>query len=474
MRTVNKHYIGGVWVTGQNGRMHSVINPATEQVCSQVMLGTEQDVNAAVAAAIEARSHFATTSKEQRVALLGAILTEYARRRDEIAQVITEEMGCPISLSMAAQAAVGMAHLQATMAALQNFSFEDLHGRSRVFYEPVGVTAMITPWNWPMNQIVAKVAAALAAGCVMVLKPSEMAPGCAVIFAEILHAAGVPAGVFNLVNGEGTGVGKALARHPDVDMISFTGSTRAGIAVAENAAASVKRVHQELGGKSPNVILRGADLQKAVVAGTRALMMNSGQSCNAPSRMLVPEELHEEAVAIAASVADSIPLGDPALAGPHIGPLANSAQYSKVTALISQAVESGAKLAAGGAERPAGMTRGFYVKPTVFAGVANSMRIAREEIFGPVLCILPYRDEADAVRIANDTPYGLAAHVWAQDDTTALAVARRLRAGSIHINGASVDFSMPFGGFKQSGNGREFGAHGIKEFLEAKSIMGPA
>ena len=474
MRNLHYHYIGGAWVEGDKSRAHAVVNPATEQVCAEVRLGTERDVNAAVSAAIAARDKFAATIKEERFALLQAILGEYAKRRDELAAVITEEMGCPISLSKAAQAAVGMAHLQATTAALQTFSFEQQQGRSRLVFEPVGVAALITPWNWPMNQIVAKVAAAVAAGCTMVLKPSEIAPGNAVIFAEIMHAAGVPAGVFNLVNGDGPVVGEALARHPDVDMVSFTGSTRAGVLVAKNAAATVKRVHQELGGKSPNVILRGADLTQAVTAGIRVLMMNSGQSCNAPSRMLVPAELHEQATAIAASVANAIQVGDPAQEGSHIGPLANSNQYLKVKALIAQAVDAGARLAAGGAERPASMARGFYIRPTVFAGVANSMQIAREEIFGPVLCVIPYQDEAEAVQIANDTPYGLAAHVWASSHDAALPVARRLRAGSIHINGASVDFSMPFGGFKQSGNGREFGAHGIKEFLEAKAIMTPA
>lgn len=474
MRYLHDHYINGEWVKGDRGRAHAVINPSTEEVCAEVLLGTQRDVDAAVSAATAARDKFAATSKEERIALLQAVLTEYAKRRDDLAAVITEEMGCPISLSKAAQAAVGMAHLQATIAALQTFTFEQRQGRSTLVLDPVGVAALITPWNWPMNQIVTKVAAALAAGCTMVLKPSEVAPGNAVIFAEIMHAAGVPAGVFNLVNGDGPVVGEALARHADVDMVSFTGSTRAGVLVAQAAAATVKRVHQELGGKSPNIILRGADLTQAVTAGTRVLMMNSGQSCNAPSRMLVPEELHEQAVAIAAKVANSIPVGDPGQEGPHIGPLANSNQLMKVKTLISAALDAGARLAAGGAERPSEMARGFYVRPTIFAGVSNDMRIAREEIFGPVLCLIPYRDEADAIRIANDTPYGLAAHVWASSHDAALPVARRLRAGSIHINGASVDFSMPFGGFKQSGNGREFGAHGIREFLDAKAIMNPA
>jgi aldehyde dehydrogenase (NAD+) len=474
VRNLHHHFIGGEWVPGDPSRAHVVVNPATEEACAEVRLGTERDVNAAVSAAAAARDSFAATTKEERIELLQAILAEYAKRRDELAFVITEEMGCPISLSKMAQAASGMAHLQATITALQAFSFEQQLGRSRLVYEPIGVAALITPWNWPLNQIVAKVAAAIAAGCTMVLKPSEVAPGNAVIFAEIMQAAGVPAGVFNLVNGDGAVVGEALTRHLDVDMVSFTGSTRAGVLVAKSAAETVKRVHQELGGKSPNVILRDADLARAVPAGLRVLMMNSGQSCNAPSRMLVPAELHDEAVVIASAVANAIALGDPEQEGPHLGPLANLNQYSKVKALISQALAAGAHLAAGGAERPAALARGFYVKPTVFANVTNDMQIAREEIFGPVLCLIPYQDEAEAIRIANDTPYGLAAHVWASTHDAALPVARRLRAGSIHINGASVDFSMPFGGFKQSGNGREFGAHGIKEFLEAKAIMNPA
>jgi aldehyde dehydrogenase (NAD+) len=471
MRSLSNHYIDGGWVASQGGRMHAVINPATERACAETVLGTALDVDAAVAAAVRARDTFAATTKEQRLALLAAVLAEYAKRRGEIAQVITEEMGCPISLSKAAQATAGMAHLQATIDALKDFSFEEERGRSRVLQEPIGVAALITPWNWPMNQIVAKVAPAIAAGAVMVLKPSELAPSNACIFAEIMHAAGVPPGVFNLINGDGAEVGEALSRHPDIDMISITGSTRAGVAVAKNAASTVKRVHQELGGKSPNVILRGAALRKAVTAGTLAMMLNSGQSCNAPSRMLVPAEQHDEALAIAAAVAQALQLGDPAQEGPHLGPVANARQYEKVRSMIGQGIESGALLAAGGLERPGSIERGYYVRPTVFGRVDRDMVIAREEIFGPVLCIFPYRDEEEAVHLANDTQYGLSAHVWASDADAALGVARRLRTGSVHLNGAQVDFALPFGGYKRSGNGREFGAHGIREFLEVKSIM---
>jgi aldehyde dehydrogenase (NAD+) len=472
MREMLQHYINGQWVNSQGGRRHEVINPATEAPCAAITLGTAADVEAAVAAAKAAGPAFAATSKAERLALLGKILAAYMPRAADMAKTISEEMGCPISVATAYQAALGAGHLQSTMAALEAFHFEEANGTHQLVYEPIGVVGLITPWNWPLNQIVAKVAPALAAGCTMVLKPSEVAPGNAYIFAEIMHAAGVPPGVFNLVNGDGPGVGEALSRHPDVAMMSFTGSTRAGVAVAKAAADTVKRVHQELGGKSPSIILDDADLQAAVIGNMQSLLVNSGQSCNAPTRMLVPASLHDAAVAIAKAVVDQAQLGDPAKEGMHLGPVANVNQFSKIQGLIAQGVQEGATLAAGGPGRPEGMDKGYFVRPTVFANVTNSMAVAREEIFGPVLAILPYQDEAEAIRIANDTPYGLAAYIWTKDPARAARVARQLKAGNVHLNGANIDLGSPFGGYKQSGNGREFGRFGLEEFLEVKAVLG--
>jgi aldehyde dehydrogenase (NAD+) len=383
-------------------------------------------------------------------------------------------MGAPSSLSHQAQAASGLGHIQAAMAALESSTLDKPLGSTRILKEPVGVCGLITPWNWPINQIACKVAPALAAGCTMVLKPSEIAPVNATIFAEILEAAGVPAGVFNLVHGDGPEVGAAMASHPGIDMMSFTGSTRAGILVAKAAADSVKRVAQELGGKSANIILESAPLERAVVTGVRNMFNNSGQSCNAPSRMLVPADRYEEAVAIAAATAEKTVVGDPLADGTDIGPVVSENQYNKIQGLIEKGIAEGARIAAGGPGKPEGLETGYYVRPTVFRDVDNSMTIAREEIFGPVLCMIPYSTLDEAVRIANDTEYGLSGYVYGASAEEALSVARRLRTGMVHLNGAPNDIQAPFGGYKQSGNGREWGAYGIEDFLETKAVMGAA
>jgi aldehyde dehydrogenase (NAD+) len=396
----------------------------------------------------------------------------YAERHDEIAETISREMGAPITLARAAQAAAGPRHLGLALDVLRTFDFEEMRGATRILREPVGVCGLITPWNWPMNQVMAKVAPALAAGCTVVLKPSEVAPLNALLLAEVLDAAGVPAGVFNLVNGDGPTVGQAIAAHPDVDMVSFTGSTRAGIEVARAAAPTVKRVTQELGGKSPNVLLDDADLERAVTGGMLTCARNAGQSCNAPTRMLVPAARHDEAVAIARATAERLVVGHPGDEATQLGPVASEAQWCKVQALIERGIEEGATLATGGPGRPEGLERGYYVRPTVFGHVRNDMTIAREEIFGPVLSILPYADEDEAVAIANDTEYGLAGYVTSGDLERARRVARRIRAGQVYLNGSTPDFSAPFGGYKRSGNGREWGRAGFEEYLETKAVAG--
>jgi len=449
-----------------------IINPANEEVIGAITLGDQEDVDAAVAAARKAFDGFSQTTATERIALLERIIEIYKQRMAEIGEVVSREIGAPVSLAQAAQAPAGLGHFEATLQALRDFEWEKDMGRSRVVYEPIGVCALITPWNWPPNQIVAKVAPALAAGCTVVLKPSEIAPLNAIILAEVMHEAGVPPGVFNLVNGDGPGVGAALAKHPDVDMISFTGSTRAGVLVAQNAAPTVKRVAQELGGKSANIILDDANLEKVVSAGLRACVRNTGQSCNAPTRMLVPLSLMDEAAAIAKEAALAVKVGDPADPDTQQGPVVSKAQWDKVQNLIKQGIEEGAKLECGGLGLPDGLDRGYYVKTTVFSHVQNDMTIAREEIFGPVLVIIGYEDEEDAIRIANDTPYGLAGFVQSGDLERARRVARRVRAGYLQINGAPYRYEMPFGGYKQSGNGRENGAWGIEEFLETKAILG--
>jgi aldehyde dehydrogenase (NAD+) len=472
MTDFTKFYINGEWVAPVEPRVFAVINPATEEKVAEISLGSARDVERAVAAAKAAFPGFARTSKEERLALLQRIVDAYKARADELAQTITKEMGAPAWLASRAQAAVGMAHLMQMLAVLKEFSFERVLGKTLIAREPVGVCGLITPWNWPMNQIACKVVPALAAGCTMVLKPSEYTPLDAILFAEILHSAGVPKGVFNLVNGDGPTVGQALASHPDIDMVSFTGSTRGGIAVAKAAADTVKRVHQELGGKSANIVLPDADLQKAVAGGVQACFLNSGQSCDAPTRMFVHRPQHDQAAAIAKAAAEATKAGDPNTKGTSIGPVVNEAQFRKIQKLIETGIAEGATLVTGGPGRPDGINRGYYVRPTVFANVKPEMTIAREEIFGPVLSILPYDSEEQAVRMANDTVYGLSGYVQSGDLEHARRVAARLRTGQVRLNGAGPDFAAPFGGYKQSGNGREWGEFGLHEFLETKAIIG--
>jgi len=469
----NQFYIDGQWVEPAGSARLDVINPATEAPVGTIALGTAADVERAVAAARAAFPDFSATSREARLDLLARICDTYKKRYDDMARAICTEMGAPLkALAGSGQAGSGLAHFKIAAGALRDFPFEKIQGSTRIVREAIGVCGLITPWNWPANQIACKVAPALAAGCTMVLKPSELAPLSALVLAEILHEAGVPAGVFNLVNGDGEGVGAPLSAHPDVDMISFTGSTRAGKQVMKTAADTVKKVALELGGKSANILLDDADFPKAVKQGVQTLMVNSGQNCNAPSRMLVPEDRLDEVEALAAAVVARSVVGDPLADGTTMGPLANAAQFRRVQSLIEQGVAEGAKLVAGGPGRPQGIERGFFARPTIFSRVSSGMTIAREEIFGPVLSILPYKDEDDAVRIANDTPYGLSGYVSSADLGRARAVARRLRTGNVHLNGAPVDMTAPFGGYKQSGLGREWGAYGLEEFLETKAIIG--
>ena len=465
-------YIDGQWVNPVEPQTFEVINPATEAVAGVISMGGAADVDLAVAAARRAFDSYSRTTVAERIALLERVLEAFNRHHEAMAQAISTEMGAPITLARNAQAPCGPGTISGMIDVLREFPFEEVHDRTRLVQEAVGVCALITPWNWPINQIAAKVVPALAAGCTMVLKPSEYAPLSALLWTQIMHEAGVPAGVFNMIIGDGLKVGAPLASHPDVDMVSFTGSTRAGSAVARSAADTVKRVHQELGGKSPNIVLEDADFERAVTKGMVHVMRNTGQSCNAPTRMLVPASRLAEAEAIAARVAASAVVGDPGSEKTTMGPVVSKIQFERVTALIEAGIAEGAKLVAGGSARPAGLERGYYVQPTVFSGVNNQMRIAREEIFGPVLCILPYASEEDAIRIANDTPYGLAGYVWSKDTAHAQRVGRRIRAGQISINGASGDYKTPFGGFKMSGNGREFGEYGLRDFLEVKAVIG--
>lgn len=473
--TVQNHlqfYIDGQWVDPTTPATHDVVNPSTEAVCARISMGSAADVHKAVAAARRAFASYSQTTREERLALLGRVLEVYQKRYGDIVAAISREMGAPLWLSKAAQAAMGVAHLATTLEVLKNFPFEQMQGRTAIVHEPVGVVGMITPWNWPINQILCKVAPALAAGCTMVLKPSEVAPLNALLIAEVLHEAGVPPGVFNLVNGDGPTVGEALSVHPDIDMVTFTGSTRAGIAVAKAAADTVKRVAQELGGKSANIVLEDADLERAVTQGVQAVLMNSGQSCNAPTRLFVPRARQAQAMALAKAVVEATPVADAMAEGMHMGPVASQAQFSKIQGLIQKGIDEGATLVAGGTGRPQGLNKGFFVKPTVFADVRNDMTIAREEIFGPVLVIIPYDSEDDAIRMANDTPYGLSGYVQSGSLEHARRVAQRLRTGMVHLNGAGPDPAAPFGGYKQSGNGREWGEHGFRDFLEVKAIMG--
>ncbi len=465
-------YIDGSWVDPRSPDTLDVIDPATEKPIATVALGGQADVDAAVSAARRAFESFSQTTREERIALLETVIEVYKRHRGEIAGVVSAEMGAPARLARAAQAPAGLGHLAATLAALRSEPFEEQIGSTTVVYEPVGVCGFITPWNWPLNQIAAKVAPALATGCTMVLKPSEIAPLTGIAFAQVLDEAGVPAGVFNLVNGDGPTVGAALAEHPDIDMISFTGSTRAGIEVARAAALTVKRVTQELGGKSANIFLDDDSLAESLARDVAGLYVNSGQSCNAGARMLVPSARMDEAIEIASQTTAGVVVGAPGAEGTAVGPVVSEAQFDKVQGLIEAAIEEGATLVAGGSGRPEGLESGYYVRPTVFANVTNEMRIAREEIFGPVLTLIGYEDEDDAVRIANDTLYGLAGMVSASDPERARRVARRLRTGMVHVNGSPLTADAPFGGYRRSGNGREYAAHGLREYLEAKSIYG--
>ena len=472
MKDKLKFYINGQWVESESNEKIEVINPANETLVGHVTAGTKEDIDSAVKAAANAFKTYQFSSKDERIELLNNVIAEYENRYQDFVDTITEEMGAPLWLSSKAQASTGIKNLNETLDALKEYEFEKEEGDYILMKEPIGVVGMITPWNWPMNQITTKVSAALAAGCTMVLKPSEISPYCAMLLAEVFDTAGVPAGIFNVVNGYGPTVGAALSEHKDVDMMSFTGSTRAGIAVAQASATTVKRVHQELGGKSSNIILDDvADLERSVKGGAGHCFLNSGQSCNAPTKMLVSSTNYDKAVEVAGATAESTTVGDP-----HgefrIGPIANKAQYEKVLRMIEIGIEEGATLVAGGTERPDGYDSGYYVKPTVFANVTPDMTIAKEEIFGPVLSIIKYETEEEAIQIANDTEYGLAGYIQGEP-SHAHEVAKKIRAGQIIINGGARGTGAPFGGYKASGNGREHGLHGLEECLETKAVIAP-
>lgn len=471
MRQALQFYIDGRWVDPVAPRRIDVINPATERPAGQVALGSAADVDHAVAAARRAFASFGRSSRQERIELLEAIIAAYKARRADIAAAITAEMGAPAELADKLHGAIGHIHLKIALNVLKDFEFSRMRGATRIAYEPVGVCGLITPWNWPINQIAAKVAPALATGCTMVLKPSELSPFSAQIWAEVLDAAGVPPGVFNLLQGDGLDVGAAIAAHPDIDMVSFTGSTRAGIEVARAAAPTIKRVHQELGGKSANILLPDADIATAAAAGFRAIVTNAGQSCNAPTRMLVPRGRRDEAVAAIAAAAETISIGDP-LGSPDIGPVVSRGQFEKIQGLIAAGIAEGATLVTGGPGRPDGLPTGYYVRPTVFADVENAMTIAREEIFGPVLCIIGYDSVDEAVAIANASEYGLAGYIQGKDEAVIADVAARLRVGQVLVNQPHPDGMAPFGGYKQSGNGREWGDFGFEGFLEVKAVLG--
>ena len=471
MRKYTQFYIDGKWIDPLTPNSFDVTNPADETIAGVISLGSKSDVDKAVVAARDAFTSFSRFSRQERLELLENILNTYNKYYDDIALAISEEMGAPLPFSIEDQASCGTGHLQAAINALKSFQFEEDKGSTRVYKEPIGVCAFITPWNWPINQITCKVAPAVATGCTMLLKPSEIAPFSAYLFSQVMDEAGVPGGVFNMINGDGPTVGTAMAEHPDVDMVSFTGSTRAGILVAKAAADSVKRVTQELGGKSANIILDDADLEKAVRNGVIHCFSNSGQSCNAPTRMLVPKISHDLAANIAVNTANTVVVGDPKADDTVIGPVVSKLHFDKIQNLIQQGIEEGVELACGGTGKPEHLERGYYIKPTIFVNVNNASTIAQQEIFGPVLAIIPYQDETEAIQIANDTPYGLSGYVSGSHQR-ALDVASRLRTGMVHINGAEGSFDTPFGGYKQSGNGREFGEYGFEDYLEIKAVMG--
>lgn len=472
MLNADKFYIDGRWVEPASPSWFDVIDPATETVVERLALGDATDVDRAVAAARKALPGYAQTSVAERIALLQRIVSIYERRQEEFAQAMRVEMGAPITFSRKFQVPRGWLHLNQLIDVLQRFQFEETHGTTLIRHEPVGVCGLITPWNWPINQIVVKVGPALAAGCTMVLKPSEYSPLSSLLFAQVLDDAGVPPGVFNLVNGDGPGVGAALSAHPDIDMLSFTGSTRAGVLVARSAADTVKRVAQELGGKSANILLDDVDLQDAVTRGVAACFTNSGQSCSIPTRMLIPRNLMDDAIQIAKAAAEGYSVGPTTDENTQLGPLVNPAQLRRVQALIQSGIDEGAQLVTGGLGLPPGIEKGYYARPTVFANVAPEMTIAQEEIFGPVLSMIAYDSEAHALAIANSTHYGLAAYVQSADQQRARQVARQLQAGSVHVNYPPADFAAPFGGVKRSGNGREWGEYGLREYLEVKSVVG--
>jgi aldehyde dehydrogenase (NAD+) len=472
MADTSKFYINGEWVTPKGTQRLDVINPATEEPCGSIVLGTAEDLDRAVAAAKAAFETFSQTSREERMALLEKVVGIYQKRLPEMADIISQEMGAPMRLAMGAQAPAGLGHFMTALQVLKDFQFEEQIGTTLVRHEPIGVCGLITPWNWPMNQAACKIAPALATGCTMVLKPSEIAPLSSMLLAEILHEAGVPKGVFNVVNGDGPTIGRGISSHPDIDFVSFTGSTRAGRDVAKHAAETIKRVAQELGGKSANIILDDSDFSKAVAGGVVSVMGNTGQSCNAPTRMLVPQAKMDEAAEIAKVAVTKVKVGDPKGEDTTMGPVVSETQWNKIQDLIAKGVEEGANLVTGGPGRPDGLNRGYYVRPTVFSHVNNDMTIAREEIFGPVLSILGYKDEEEAIRIANDTRYGLSGYVTSSNEERARKVAKRLRTGMVHVNGAPPDNKAPFGGYKESGNGREWGKYGFHDFLEVKSIFG--
>lgn len=472
MKIYDQFYINGLWVEPTNKKLMDVINPSNEAVCAQIAIGNSEDVDKAADAANKAFVTYGHSSLADRIEIMQSIITAFKNRYNDIADAISEEMGAPTRLAVKAQTGAGLGHLKAAAALLESFPFKQQQGASLIVKEPIGVCGLITPWNWPLNQIACKVAPAIAVGCTVILKPSEIAPLSGYIFSQVMDEAGLPNGVYNMINGDGPGVGTALSQHPLIDMVSFTGSTRAGALVAKNAAPTIKRVSQELGGKSANIILPDADFDRAVKQGAREVFSNSGQSCNAPTRMLVPSDKMKQAEIIAAEVADKVVVGPATDESTTMGPVVSQLQYDKICGLIKTGIAENAKLICGGVQKPEGLNKGYFIKPTVFSEVNNDMTIAKEEIFGPVFAIMPYDSVDQAIEIANDTPYGLAGYVQGNDQEMLNYVASRIRAGNINVNGQSGDINTPFGGYKKSGNGREWGAHGFNDYLEVKAISG--